>query len=183
MRAFSLLISNGKLSKFAEAVAFCRKQFAKNMLASECVNSYEKLLKNVLSFPSDALLPGHFSQSQIDDWEWKSFRATDMRHIESGSASMKLSSVVHVLEENLSNQLGSKNISNIETDNDVLTQLDWDDLREIERIEEIERLEMEEVLKSLQLLNLGSSSPTFYIMSLLLCSSFLLLLFYFFLVF
>ena len=166
MRAFSLLISNGKLSKFAEAVAFSGKQLAKNMLASECVNSYTKLLKNVLSFLSDVLLPGHFSQSQIDDWEWKSYRAADMRHIESGSASMKLSSVVHVLEENLSNQLGSENISNSETDNDVLTQLDWDDLREIERNEEIERLEMEEVLKSLQLLNLGSSSPTFYIMSL-----------------
>ena len=99
-------------------------------------------------------------------------------HSELQSASMKISSAVHVLEENLSNQLGSENISNSETDNDVLTQLDWDDLREIERIEEIERLEMEEVLKSLQLLNLGSSSPTFYIMSLLLCSSFLL--FYFF---
>ena len=82
MRAFSLLISNGKLSKFAEAVAFSGKQLAKN--------------------------------------------------------------------------LGSSSAFYI----------------------------MEEVLKSLQLLNLGSSSPTFYIMSLLPCSSFLLLLFYFiFLVF
>ena len=80
MRAFSLLISNGKPSKFAEAVAFSRKQLAKNMLASEYVNSYAKLLKNVLSFPSDVLLPGHFSQSQIDDWEWKSLRAAECFH-------------------------------------------------------------------------------------------------------
>ncbi|RVW76209.1 hypothetical protein CK203_048965 [Vitis vinifera] len=104
MRAFSLLISNGKLSKFAKAVALSGRLLAKNMLASECVNSYAKLLENVLSFPSDVLLP-----------------------------------------ETLSNQLDSGNISNSETENDVLTQLDWDVLREIESIEEMERLEMEEL--------------------------------------
>lgn len=154
MRAFSLLISNGKLSRFAKAVAFSGKLLAKNMLASECVNSYAKLLEKVLSFPSGVFLPGHFSQAQSDAWEWNSFRVADMPDIESGSASMGISSVVHVLEENLSNRLDSGNISNSGTENDVLTQLDWDDLREIERIEEMERLETEEVLKSLQLLNL-----------------------------
>ncbi|CBI23431.3 unnamed protein product, partial [Vitis vinifera] len=145
MRAFSLLISNGKLSKFAKAVALSGRLLAKNMLASECVNSYAKLLENVLSFPSDVLLPGHISQSQHDAWEWNSFRTADMPLIENGSASMRKSSVVDVLEETLSNQLDSGNISNSETENDVLTQLDWDVLREIESIEEMERLEMEEL--------------------------------------
>lgn len=146
LRSFSLLISNGKPSKFAKAIAFSGRLLAKNMLASECMNSYAELLENVLSFPSDVLLPRPINQSQHDAWEWNSFRTLDMPHIENDGAFMRKSSVVHVLEENLYDQFDSGNISNSETENDELTELDWDVLREIESIEEMERVELDEVL-------------------------------------
>ena len=48
MRAFSLLISNGKLSKFAEAVAFSGKQLAKNLgSSSPAFYIMEEVLKSL----------------------------------------------------------------------------------------------------------------------------------------
>ena len=84
MKAFSLLISKGKLSKFARALASSGRLLAKNMQASDCVASYAKLLENIITFPSDALLPGQISQLKQGAWEWNLFRkemeqsATDM---------------------------------------------------------------------------------------------------------
>lgn len=154
MRAFSILISNGKLSKFAQAVAISGRLLAKNMLASECIIGYAKLLENVVNFPSDALLPGPISQLQQNAWEWSLFRkeieqsTSDMSNIDVKNTSMRKYSVVYYFEEDLTNLVDSKNISENETGimaQDIPTELDWDILTEIEISEDFERRELEEV--------------------------------------
>lgn len=148
------MISNGKLSKFARTVASSGRLLAMNLLASESITGYARLLESALNFPSDALLPGPFSQLQQGTWEWNLFGSEidyntgDMLNIDENQASLENSSVVHALEEFFSSFSYSTNISENGTENlahNIPTQLDWDILREIELSEEYERLEMEEV--------------------------------------
>lgn len=148
------MISNGKLSKFARTVASSGRLLAMNLLASESITGYARLLESALNFPSDSLLPGPFSQLQQGTWEWNLFGSEidyntgDMLNIDENQASLENSSVVHALEELFSGFSYSTNISENGTENlarNIPTQLDWDILREIELSEEYERLEMEEV--------------------------------------
>lgn len=154
MRTFSLLISNGKLSKFAQTVASSGRLHAKNMLASDCITGYASLLENAVNFPSDAFLPGTISQMQQGAWEWNLFRkgmeikTDDTPNIDERGSSLKNFSVVYALEDELTKFAHSTNISEDEGGNleqDIPSQLDWDLVKEIESSEEHERLEMEEV--------------------------------------
>ncbi|KAA8539217.1 hypothetical protein F0562_025909 [Nyssa sinensis] len=154
MRSFSLLISKGKLSKFAHVVASSGRLLAKNMLASECIVGYAKLVENVLTFPSDTLLPGHSSQLTDGAWEWNLFRKEieqrtgDMENMNQRGTYVRNSSVVYSIEEDLINLVGSRNLSREESETleqDIPTELDWEILMEIESSEEVERLEMEEI--------------------------------------
>ncbi|KAJ0103599.1 hypothetical protein Patl1_05986 [Pistacia atlantica] len=154
MRAFSLFISNGKLSKFARTVALSGRLLAKNMLASDCITGYARLLENLLNFPSDALLPGPISQLQQVSWEWNLFRKEmehgigDIPNIEQGDASYRNSSVVYVLEKEFTNLVDSMDFSengNQSWAQDSLTEGDWDVLRDIENFEEYETLERQEL--------------------------------------
>ncbi|KAL5800388.1 hypothetical protein ACOSQ4_033272 [Xanthoceras sorbifolium] len=153
MKAFSLFISNGRLSKFAKAVGSSGRMLAKNMLASECITGYARLLENVLKFPSDALLPGPILQFQQSSWEWNLFRneigqgTGDMANMDERVTSHRNSSVVRVLEEVFSN-VDSTIISEVKNQtrvHDIPSGLDWDVLRDIENMEESERLELEEL--------------------------------------
>lgn len=153
MKSFSLMISNGKLSKFARTVAFSGRLLAVNLLASECIAGYARVLENALNFPSDALLPGPISELQQGTWEWNLFgneidyTTGDMQDID-GQSSLENTSVVYALEEEFLGLAYSTNISDNgtwELAQDFPTQLDWDLLTEIENSEEYERLEMEEV--------------------------------------
>ncbi|OVA17912.1 Glycosyl transferase [Macleaya cordata] len=151
MRAFSLLVSKRKLSRFAHVVASSGKLLAKNMLASECVTGYAKLLENVLHFPSDALLPVPISQLQQRTWEWNSFRkeieqrGSRIPNFDRNSYIRK-SSIVYALEEEFASLNNVKNISENETDfQEFPTKLDWDVLWEIESFEDFERRETEEL--------------------------------------
>ncbi|KAF8397779.1 hypothetical protein HHK36_016701 [Tetracentron sinense] len=153
MRGFSLLISDMKLSKFAHLVASSGRLLAKNMLALKCIAGYAKLLENVLHFPSDALLPGPISQLQQGVWEWNLFnnemeqRGSD-KDFDQMSSSMRKSSVVYALEEDLASLNNTRSILENETDilmQEYPTQLDWDVLRELETSEDFERREMEEL--------------------------------------
>ncbi|KAF5453388.1 hypothetical protein F2P56_028293 [Juglans regia] len=154
MTAFSLLISSGKLSEFAQAVASSGRLLAKNMLASECVTGFARILENVLNFSSDAMLPAPISQLQQGAWEWNLFRkeielSTGEEQISDGKATFfgKIS-VVHALEEEFTNFVYSTNAFENGTGilpQDIPTKLDWDVLREIESSEENERVEMEEL--------------------------------------
>ncbi|KAK7268471.1 hypothetical protein RIF29_21170 [Crotalaria pallida] len=150
MNAFSLLLSNGRLSKFAQGIASSGRQLAKNVLALECITGYARLLENVLSFPSDALLPGPVSQIQQGAWEWNLFQ----NEIELGvhlpkmddDDSIRKITIVYAIEQEFASLNYSTSILENETDvKDKLTKLDWDILREIEISEENEMLEMEEV--------------------------------------
>ncbi|XP_059666007.1 uncharacterized protein LOC132311881 isoform X2 [Cornus florida] len=154
MRSFSLLISNGKLSKFAHSVASSGRLLAKNTLASECIVGYAILLENVLTFPSDSLLPGQVSQIKQAAWEWDLFRREmeqrtgDMENMNQKDTHARKSSVVYSIEEDLIHLVDSKNISQNESEIlalDIPTELDWDILKEMESSEEVERLEMEEI--------------------------------------
>ncbi|XP_048426241.1 uncharacterized protein LOC125470760 isoform X2 [Pyrus x bretschneideri] len=158
MSAFSLMISNGKLSKFARTVASSGRLLATNLLASECITGYARLLENVLNFPSEALLPGPISQLQQGTWEWNllgneiDYRTGNVMDIDEQS-SWKNTSVVNALEEDLLGFGYSPNISeNVTWDSalDIPTQLDWDLFKEIVSSEEYETLEMEELSERMQ---------------------------------
>ncbi|KAM1048912.1 hypothetical protein ACFX2C_028074 [Malus domestica] len=158
MSAFSLMISNGKLSKFARMVASSGRLLAMNLLASECITGYARLLENVLNFPSDALLPGPISQLEQGTWEWNllgneiDYRTGNILNIDEQS-SWKNSSVVNALEEDLLGFGYSLKISeNVTWDSalDIPTQLDWDLLKEIVSSEEYETLEMEELSERME---------------------------------
>ncbi|KAJ6720187.1 GLYCOSYL TRANSFERASE FAMILY 1 PROTEIN [Salix viminalis] len=128
-RAFSLLISNGKLSKYAETVAFSGRLLAKNMLASECITGYARLLENMLSFPSDTLLP----------WSCAWTRAFFLPE----------KPVLFIpFEKEWSKLFNSTIISENGTEilvPDIPTKSDWDVLMEIESFEEYERVVKEEL--------------------------------------
>ncbi|XP_057471754.1 uncharacterized protein LOC130760449 isoform X1 [Actinidia eriantha] len=154
MRAFSLLISKGRLSRFAHAVASSGRLLAKNMQASDCIAGYAKLLENVLTFPSDALLPGQISQLKQGTWEWNLFRkemeqrASDMGIMDQQGSNVRNYSIVYTLEEELTNPIDLMNTSQSEPEiltQDTPTTLDWDIITEIENSEEVETLEMEEI--------------------------------------
>ncbi|KAH1064563.1 hypothetical protein J1N35_029550 [Gossypium stocksii] len=143
LRAFSLLISNGRLSKFAETVASSGRLLAQNILASECITGYASLLVNLLYFPSDVLLPGPVSELQQASWEWNLFR----KEIEHSNFDTSVdSSVVYTVEEELTKHIidTSKNRTELQ-DQDALTGQDLDLVTEIENFEDYERLEMEEI--------------------------------------
>ncbi|XP_052730628.1 uncharacterized protein LOC108321965 isoform X2 [Vigna angularis] len=152
MTAFSLLISNGRLSKFAKAIASSGRRLAKNVLSLDCITGYARLLENVLSFPSDALLPGPVSEIQQGSWEWNLLQneinlGINWLKMDGGFLNGKVS-VVYDLEH----ELGGPNYSTSVFENGTefseqneLTQLDWDVLREIEISEENEMFETEEV--------------------------------------
>ncbi|PRQ56452.1 putative glycosyl transferase, family 1 [Rosa chinensis] len=156
LKAFSQMISNGKLSKFARTVASSGRLIAMNLLASESITGYARLLESVLNFPSDALLPGPFSQLQQGTWEWNLFGSEidyGTGNINENQASVENSSVIHSLEQEFSGFSYSTNTSENGTENlarDNPTQLDWDVLREIELSEEYERLEMEELAERME---------------------------------
>ncbi|WCJ19216.1 UDP-Glycosyltransferase superfamily protein [Euphorbia peplus] len=152
--AFSLLISEGKLSTFGQTVASYGKLLAKNIQALECVTGYARLLENALSFPSDVLLPGHASELQQNEWEWEFFEkqtlqnTNDLLGTDVEDSSFGGSSIVYSLEEELPTLHDSTNISENGTRilaPDVPTKSDWGVLREIESLEDYERLEMEEL--------------------------------------
>ncbi|KAJ9175462.1 hypothetical protein P3X46_014013 [Hevea brasiliensis] len=154
MKVFSLLISDGKLSRYAQNIAASGRLLARNMLASECMTGYARLLENLLSFPSDALLPGPSSQLQQKVWEWNLFRkeiveeADDLSGMDGRDSSFRGSSIVYSVEEKLTNLIDLANISANGTeipDVDIPTKSDWDVLREVDSFEEYERLEMEEL--------------------------------------
>ncbi|OIV90590.1 hypothetical protein TanjilG_01671 [Lupinus angustifolius] len=150
MNAFSLLLSNGRLSKFAQEIASSGRQLAKNVLALDCITGYARLLENVLSFPSDALLPGPVSKIQQGAWEWNLFQneielGIHLPKVDGGDSIGKVT-IVHAVEKELASLNFSTGIPENETEfKDKLTKLDWDILREIEISEENEMLEMEEV--------------------------------------
>ena len=169
MRAFSLLISNGKLSEFAQTVASSGRLLAKNILASECITGYARLLENVLNFSSDAMLPGSISQLQQGAWEWNLFRkeiekrTVDMQNVDEKATLLRKYSVVYALEEEFTNFVystnGSANGTGILSE-DMLTKLDWDVLRVLESSEEDEMIEMEEVRCILHLQCLSCPPPS-----------------------
>nr|XP_027104880.1 uncharacterized protein LOC113725741 isoform X1 [Coffea arabica] len=153
IKAFSLLISEAKLLKLAHSIASSGRLLAKNMLASECVMSYAKLLENILNFPSDVLLPVNTSQLKQTSWEWSFFqeeidkKAGDLANPHSRGYGLSLG-VVYNIEEDMANLLPLKNVSGNDLealDGDFPTHLDWDILREMESSEELESLEMEEI--------------------------------------
>lgn len=148
MRAFSSLIADGGLSEFAITVASSGKLLAKNMMASECISTYVKLLENILDFPSDAILPGPVAKLEELSWNWNLLEgeinqdAVDMPHEDLTQAG-----VVYALEEELTDLVDLRNASENQTDTigDFPTEEDWAVLQEIEQIEEFEKVEKEEL--------------------------------------
>lgn len=142
LTSFSLLISNGKLSKYAHSIALSGRMVAKNMLASECIVGYAKLLENILAFPSDAMLPSQASKLVQGAWEWS------VVNLDLNPMNLSSSGVVSDLEDEMTKFGHVENISESEVDvmaDEIPTELDWNVLAEIESSEEVQILETEEV--------------------------------------
>lgn len=151
--AFSLLVSDGRLSQLALAVASSGKLLAKDMLASECVTTYAKLLENILHFPSDITLPSSVSQLQQLTWEWnfiakemENQEMIDMTRKDHENIPLQKFSLVYDMEE----EFGEHPRITPQNDTEILLQDfpsedDWEVLQEIGRFEESENVEMEEV--------------------------------------
>nr|XP_016450929.1 PREDICTED: uncharacterized protein LOC107775689 [Nicotiana tabacum] len=149
---FSVLISNGKLTRFARTIASSGRLLSKNMLAVECITGYAKLLENVINFPSDVILPGDTSQLKQGSWEWGYFqkdveKSNDIEDLQVKDVDPINSSVVYDLEVDMTGFVPLMNVSgdNSEALEDFPSELDWDILNEMERSEEVNRLEMEEI--------------------------------------
>ncbi|KAK6929129.1 Glycosyl transferase, family 1 [Dillenia turbinata] len=152
LRAFSLLISNGKLSEFAHMVASSGRLLARNMLASGCIDGYAKLLERVLDFPSDVQLPGSIAGHQRSAWEWNLFEK-EIKHKKGDDPDImrkygRKPSLVYSVEEEMIDLIDLRNISDNATAGlaeDIPNKLDWDILREMETSEDLERREFEEL--------------------------------------
>ncbi|XP_068646128.1 uncharacterized protein [Aristolochia californica] len=146
-RSFSLLVSGMKLSNFANVIATSGKLLARDMLSSNCITGYVKLLENVLQFPSECLLPRPVSDLKQQTWEWSLFsRETEHTGTE---AVMDDSSVLDALEREFAGKDHvMDNSTGIGTDFlelDSLTPVDWDNMKGMENSEDFENREMEEL--------------------------------------
>lgn len=141
-KAFSRVIGERKLSVLGNKVASNGKMLAKNMLAYECVSSYAKLLENMLYFPSNVMLPASPSQIQQKTWSWDLF---ERKTTNENDQSMELS-VLEMLERQFEKNLtGMSHFENETLSDDFPSQLDWEDLNDMEILEDIETREMQEV--------------------------------------
>jgi hypothetical protein len=141
-KAFSHVIEEGKLSDLAKKVASEGKILAKNLLAYEFVSSNAKLLENVLYFPSNVMLPASLSQIQQKTWSWDLFE----RKAKNENDQNTEFSVVDMLEQQFEKDLtGVSHFKNETLIGDFPTELDWEDLNEIEISEDVETREMQEV--------------------------------------
>ncbi|KAF8075433.1 hypothetical protein N665_1094s0013 [Sinapis alba] len=152
LKAFLPLISDGRLSKFAQTIASSGRILTKNMMATECITGYARLLENILHFPSDTLLPGSISQLQVAAWEWSLFRRdigqTESLIQDSAYASIGRPGIVFQVEEKFTGVVESTNTVDNNTiicSDELPSKLDWDVLEEIEGAEEYEKLESEEL--------------------------------------
>lgn len=154
-KAFSLLIKDKKLSKLAYSVASSGKLLSKNMLASECIREYAKLLENLLQFPSESMLPLPISHIKQNTWAWDSFQKENKQTSVSGqqesfqnNSTPRRSSIVVFLEDQATGKFQVQNTSLIVNESsaeDFPTQLDWDILAEMEILEDSDRQEREEI--------------------------------------
>lgn len=152
LTVFSPMISDGKLSKFAQTIASSGKLLTKNLMATECITGYAKLLENILHFPSDTLLPGSISHIQRAGWEWSLFKNEKEHpkrfiHDPTEAFSGRPGTVFQVEEKFIGVVESANGIDNntIFVSDEFPSKLDWDVLEEIEEAEEQERLESEEV--------------------------------------
>ncbi|XP_051116209.1 uncharacterized protein LOC127241290 isoform X2 [Andrographis paniculata] len=152
--AFSLLISEGKLTKLAHSVASSGRHRAKNMFASESFKAYAKLLEHVCDFPSDVMLPGHTSHLNGSIWEWHLFRkeldwlSSNAEDLHEEGLLGKNSSIFYHIEESMTNYHPGKHEAQNSTEDledELPTVQDWDIVSEMESSEEVDRLENEEI--------------------------------------
>ncbi|XP_078427551.1 uncharacterized protein LOC144700044 [Wolffia australiana] len=151
--AFSL--ATAELSSSNRTVATSGKNLSKNMLSNDCIIGYAKLLENVVPFPSDVLLPEPIDELRSYHWEW-GFLQEESEKMENGDHHLILnvggasesSSIVFTIEEELTDGNVSQDTSNQNETavSDYPSNLDWEDIREMEFLEDIEMLEAEELL-------------------------------------
>lgn len=147
LKAFSPLVSDGRISKFAQTIASSGRLLTKNMMAAECITGYARLLENVVHFPSDTFLPGYISQLQVASWEWSLFRS-EIGPPRTTYASIGRPGIVFQVEEKFTGVVDSTNPVDNNTifiSDEFPSKLDWDVLEEIEGAEEYEKVESEEV--------------------------------------
>ncbi|KAG0459127.1 hypothetical protein HPP92_022255 [Vanilla planifolia] len=146
---FSHLIEDKKLSRLAHSIAYEGRSLAENLLVTDFLIDFARLLESIVQFPSDSFFPEYILPNKHMMWAWNLFdNENDPKSgFKQGAVlhdrtTMQRCSIVDILEEKLS-QSGSP-IINESTSLDFPTQLDWDDLNEMEIAEDYERQEMEE---------------------------------------
>nr|UYE91534.1 putative glycosyltransferase [Anoectochilus roxburghii] len=155
---FLLLIKDKRLSMLAHSVSFKGRSLAENMQASDCINDFACLLESFIQFPSDSLLPKPVSQITQQTWAWDLFENkkdhnNGFQQYEGlwNFPATQRDSIIDILEKKLPGKLQlSLPAINGSATLDYPTQLDWDDLSQIEISEDFERREMEEIAERME---------------------------------
>ncbi|KAK8949715.1 hypothetical protein KSP39_PZI005761 [Platanthera zijinensis] len=166
--AFSLLIEDKRLSSLARSVAYEGRSLAENMLASDSIIDFAILLESILQFPSDSFLPEPVSKITQQTWAWdllenENHKNNDFQQHEGlWNLTAQRDNTVDFLEEKLPGKSQISSPAMNESASLVYpTQLDWEDLSQIENAENFERREMEELTERMER-DLGSWEDVYY---------------------
>ncbi|WOL20505.1 hypothetical protein Cni_G29310 [Canna indica] len=137
------VISNGKLSPFAQQVASVGKGHARNLMASETISSYVSLLEKVLKFPSEVATPKSVEEipSRLrKEWQWDLF--VNIR----GTNTLNISDRSYKMLEKLEEQLSYSSVANASANSDeAFSSIIWEEEKRIEMVNTKKRIEEEEL--------------------------------------
>lgn len=142
------------MSSLAHAISKSAKFMSKNMFASQCIVEHLKLLENVIIFPSYTILPLPISQLQQKTWEWSLFEkeiqdgGNQFQNVDADGYLMDGTSIVRSIEKEFIDR--NATVKTYEKSSEIFddefpTELDWEEIQEIERAEESDKRELEEV--------------------------------------
>ncbi|PKU86561.1 uncharacterized protein LOC110099352 [Dendrobium catenatum] len=147
--AFLLLIEDKRLSTMAYSVANEGRLLAENMFASDCIIDFAILLERMLHFPSDSFLPESVSQIKQRTWAWDLLgNENDQNNRFQHQGSWNFSAIQDERVPDKSQicpQVINESASLV-----YPTQLDWNDLSQMEIAEDFERQEMEEIAERME---------------------------------
>ncbi|ONM40371.1 glycosyl transferase family 1 protein [Zea mays] len=140
-------VSNSKVSLSGQKIASAGKAHAKNLMASETIEGYAMLLKNVVKLPTDALSPLTADEIPLalkQEWKWHLF--DDVKHLHRVNTSLSGYKILQKLEQEWhSNQMENSSLST-KNINDAFSAIAWEEQR-VNEVMDIKRKMEEDELK------------------------------------
>ncbi|WOK91397.1 hypothetical protein Cni_G00088 [Canna indica] len=136
------VVSNGKLSNFAQQVASVGKSQVRNLMASETTHGYVSLLEKVLNFPSEVASPKPITEIPLilrEEWQWNLFV-----NIRENSHNRSFSS--YKMLDKLEERWIYSSSANISADfEETFSSIAWEEEKEVEIANAKKRIEEEEL--------------------------------------